>query len=94
MKSVKMLTATQLAQRLDELQELGDTLDLIPDWLKSRATELNRELQSLINSNTFNKGVITPLPPDHIDTTNEFVITPKAPSQVDREIEAWEKSLE
>lgn len=93
MKSVKVLTISQLAQRVDELIELQDSLDVSPQWLNDRLNALNKELMDKMNDNTFNKGVITPLPPDHIDGDNPFVVTPKAPAQVERERENWERSL-
>lgn len=97
MKPVKTLTISQITQRIDEIEKIIDKLiehSEAKDLLSKRYSDLKSELNSKMSDNTFNKGVVTPLPPGHIDVDNSSVVTPKAPSQVEREMEAWEKSLE
>lgn len=97
MKSPKLLTISQLTQRVDEVQTILDKLtekSEAKSALESRLKELQAELNIKTHENTFNKNVITPLPPEHVDVGNEAVITPKAPAQVERERNEWEKNLE
>lgn len=93
MKATDPLTTSQLAQRIDELQDLVDA-GADRDTLLARIDELTRAINRKMSENTFNKGVVTPLPPDHLDNDNPYVITPKAPDQVEREIEDWQKRLD
>lgn len=90
MKASDTLTLSQLAQRIDELQGLKDKIQ--NEILDKRFTELTTQFENRSKSN-FNKGIVTPVPADHIDIDNSSVITPKSPQQVDREYNAWEKSL-
>jgi hypothetical protein len=97
-KATDPLTITQLVQRLDELRDVYDQLymdwPLAQDIITSRIEELTKAVDTKMKENTFNRGVVTPLPPDHLDVDNQFVVTPKAPAQIEREREAWEKSLD
>lgn len=97
MKATDPLSISQLEQRLDELQDWADGVepgDPIPQRLLDRIQELRKAIERKIRENTFNKGIINPLPPDHIDSSNPYVVTPKAPSQVEREMTDWEKGLD
>jgi hypothetical protein len=86
-----VLTLSQLAQRIDELEHLADKAP--SEVLTNRLDELKKYYERKIK-NKFNEGVVNPVPPDKIDTDNPYIITPKAPSQLDRERDLWEKSLE
>lgn len=84
------LNANQLAQRIDELTGMKEHVN--SEYLEKRLFELNK-LFAEKTKNTFNKGVVNPLPPENVDTENPAVITPKPPMQVEREYEDWARSL-
>jgi hypothetical protein len=91
MTSPDSLTLNQLAQRIDEVTSL---LDVVKDeHLVKRLEELTSHFNEKSKSN-FNKGVVQPLPPDHLDLDNTAVVTPKTPEQVEREYNNWVKGLE
>lgn len=98
MTSSSSLSVSQLAQRHDEITGLIEMLKANPGGgiypiMERRTNELQKQIEAKTAKN-FNQGVVTPLPPDHIDVDSSVVITPKAPSQVDREYNEWEKSLD
>jgi len=91
MTSPDSLTLNQLAQRIDEVTSL---LDVVKDeHLVKRLEELTSHFNEK-SKNNFNKGVVQPLPPDHLDLDNTAVVTPKTPEQVEREYNNWVKGLE
>jgi len=90
MTSPDVLTYQQLAQRIDELKGV---LDISPEVIQKRLTELESYYEAKVKGN-FNHGVVTPLPPDHVDIDNSSVVTPKSPEQVEREYNDWVKGLD
>lgn len=92
MKATDPLSISQLAQRLDELEDIATELD-IANAVQTRIQTLSKAIDKKMQENNFNRGIITPLPPDHVDNDNPFVVTPKAPSQVERETVEWERKL-
>lgn len=96
MRVIHEMTMTQMLQRRDELVGILDTAginDLDPDTVRDRLTAFDKEITLRQTTSNFNRGVITPVPPDKVDITNASVVTPKAPSQVEREYGEWEKTL-
>lgn len=91
MTAPDLLTRSQIAQRLDELEGLKENFTM--EKLDKRLAELTSHLEHR-NRSKFNRGVVTPVPPDAIDYDNGAVITPKSPEQIEVEYNEWNKSLE